>query len=86
MLTAWPFPLKRQPWYEHMSVESDGSMRPCERGASLSSTSRPSQGGLLLVRHIYVGVTAADLGVMGSKDTCGSTCLPNIARPCQHLA
>ena len=69
-----------------MSVESDGSMRPCERGASLSSTSSPSQGEPLQVRHVYVGVTAADLDVLESKDTCGSTCLPNIARPCQHLA
>ncbi len=73
-----------------MSVESDGSMRPCERGASLSSTSRPSQVGLLLVGHIYIhmyiGVTAAGCDVMGSKNTCESTYLPNIARPCQHLA
>ena len=30
-----PSPAKRQPWYEHMSVPSDGSMRPSDSGASL---------------------------------------------------
>lgn len=35
MPTHAPSPAKRQPWYEHMSVPSDGSMRPSDSGASL---------------------------------------------------
>ena len=30
-------PLKRQPWYEHCSVPSDGSILPCDSGASLQT-------------------------------------------------
>lgn len=28
MSVHWPSPWKRQPWYEHMRVPSDGSIRP----------------------------------------------------------
>lgn len=38
MAAARPLPLKRQPWYEHCSVPSDGSILPCDRGASLQQS------------------------------------------------
>lgn len=38
MLTARPSPLKRQPWYEHIREESEGSILPCDSGASLPNS------------------------------------------------